>query len=373
MATTASPDVLIVGAGVIGCAIAYELALRGAKVSVLDARQIGHGATQASAGLLAPYIEGHDNVTLRDLGARSLRLYDQWVERVSSEAALPIRYGATGTLEVATDEESAARLRGSSQALALAGVGHRMLDRQQAHDVEPLLADDVVAGRVIDEHRFVAAAELTAALARAAERHGARFDVCEPVSRIASSGTGVRIETRARTVDAPAAVLAAGSWSGQVHVEGAAPPPVRPIRGQLLYLGWRAEPLGRVTWGASCYLVPWGAESLLVGATVEDVGFDERVTVTGVRDLLEAACGLVPAAWQAAFETAKVGLRPATPDELPIVGPSERVNGLIYATGHYRNGILLAPLTAGVVADLIAAGRRDPVLDFLSPRRFGAL
>ncbi len=366
-------DVVIVGAGVIGCSIAYELARRGARVATIDPREVGRGATQAAAGLLAPYIEGHDNAALRDLGARSLRLYDEFVERVSNDAEVSIRYGMNGTLEVATDEESAARLRSAEAALRSGGVAHQILDRAQTRDAEPLVADEVVGGRIIDDHRFVAAAELTAALARAAERQGARFTCGEPAVRIGRCGSCVRVQTPSRALDAPAVVLAAGSWSSRVAVEGADPPPVRPIRGQLLHLDWRGPPLQRVTWGARCYLVPWANESLLVGATVEDAGFDERATVAGVRDLLEAACDLVPAVWRAGFTAANVGLRPATPDELPIVGPSTRVEGLVYATGHYRNGILLAPLTAQLVADFITKARRDPAMERLSPQRFGAL
>ena len=166
-------------------------------------------------------------------------------------------------------------------------------------------------------------------------------------------------------------MVAAGSWSGHIDIEGIPPLPVRPIRGQLLQLASDAPALNRIVWGPRCYLVPVSSGSILVGATVEDAGFDERTTVAGVRDLLDSACDLVPHLWQATFVGARVGLRPATADEMPIIGRSAKMPGLVYATGHYRNGVLLAPLTARAVADLVLDNRDDPLLTAASPQRFG--
>jgi len=148
---------------------------------------------------------------------------------------------------------------------------------------------------------------------------------------------------------------------------------VRPVRGQLLHLGWTGTPLRRVTWSERCYLVPWEDGTLLVGATVEEAGFDERTTAAGVRDLLDAACDVVPRAWNAGFLAARAGLRPASADGLPVIGPSSVVPNVMYATGHYRNGVLLAPLTAQLVADAMLENRVDPLLTMVSPARFGEL
>jgi glycine oxidase len=169
-------------------------------------------------------------------------------------------------------------------------------------------------------------------------------------------------------------VIAAGSWAGQIDIEGVGERvPVRPVRGQLLHLGWDGPPLARVLWSDRCYMVPWEDGTLLVGATVEDAGFDERATAAGVRELIDAATDLVPGVASAAFLGARVGLRPGTPDGLPIIGRSLRLPHLMYATGHYRNGILLAPLTAELVADAILDDRLDPALSMTSPSRFGGL
>jgi glycine oxidase len=154
-------------------------------------------------------------------------------------------------------------------------------------------------------------------------------------------------------------------------IDGVDALPVHPVRGQLLYLKWPEPAISHIVWGSRCYAVPWPDGTLLVGATLEDVGFDARATVAGVRDLLESICELVPRAWQAGFLGARVGLRPGSPDALPIIGRSSRVPGLVYATGHYRSGVLLAPLTGALVASIVAGDESDAALAVVSPKRLG--
>jgi glycine oxidase len=181
----------------------------------------------------------------------------------------------------------------------------------------------------------------------------------------------LKVATPEERMAADAVVIAAGSWSGGIPISPAPAAPVRPIRGQLLQLR-RAQPtLSSVVWGHACYLVPWRDGSVLVGATVEDAGFDESVTADGVRHLLQSGERLVPALRSAVFTEARAGLRPAATDELPIVGASTVVRGLYYATGHYRNGVLLAPLTAMLIADLLLNGHERPELELVRPDRFG--
>jgi glycine oxidase len=144
------------------------------------------------------------------------------------------------------------------------------------------------------------------------------------------------------------------------------------VRGQLLYLGWNTAPVSTIVWGPRCYVVPRLDGTVLVGATVEEAGFDERSTADGVRELLDAVCELLPAAREATFLGVRVGLRPATPDELPVIGADPEVPGLIHASGHYRNGVLLAPVTACAIADLIVEGKVDPLLAPFSAARFSS-
>jgi glycine oxidase len=366
-----SRDILVVGAGVIGSAVAYELARRGAPVELVDARPAGEGATQASAGILAPYIEGRETSPLLALTVCSLDLYDTFISRVSTDSG-PIEYRRTGTLETAGDVVELSRLEKTAEVLAARGVAALFLDGPALRAQEPHLAEDVLGGLLIPSHGFVAAADLTRALVVAARRRGARIaDACR-VRRIGITKSHVLVETDRGAHRAHAVVIAAGCWSGAIDIDGlTSRVPVRPVRGQLLQLGWDGAALRRVTWGGRCYLVPWEDGTVLVGATVEEAGFDERATVAGVRDLLDAACDLVPRSWTAAFRGVRVGLRPATPDGLPVIGASHVNPRVMYATGHYRNGVLLAPLTAQLVADAMLDNRIDPLLETVSPARFG--
>ena len=361
--------VTVVGAGIVGYAIAYELSARGAHVRVIDERGSGQGATRASAGMLAPYIEGHSGALL-DLGLCSLDQYDGFVGRVASDAGCPIEYRRTGTLQVARGDADMGQLERGSRALASAGASHTLLDGREARRLEPALADDICAALLVPQHGYVGVATFMAALVAAASARGAQLSVAR-VREINYAGSSVRVETSDGRLQTDAVVIAAGSWSSGIPMAPAVPPPVRPIRGQLLHLRFPEPPLSRVVWGQASYLVPWQDGSLLVGATVEDVGFDERVTVGAVRQLLDNGEQIVPSVRTAAFEGARAGLRPATSDELPIVGASSTMRGVYYATGHYRSGVLLAPLTAALVADLVLNGQAGRELDLVRPDRFG--
>jgi glycine oxidase len=367
-----STDVIVVGAGIIGCAIASELTRRGAAVQIVDDRPAGMGATQASAGVLAPFIEARHEGPLLELTSRSLAMFDAFVERTVSESGMAVGYQRSGTLDVALHDSEVRSLEDSAALLARRGVSATLLDQAAVSAEEPQLTDVALGGLLIPIHGFVSAAELTQALAGLARARGATQVEQGRVRRISPSGDGVVVDTARNSMRASAVVVAAGSWSGDIVVDGALQPmPIRPVRGQLLQLKWCGPALARVIWGQRCYIVPWRDGTVLVGATVEDAGFDERATVDGVVELLEAACELLPGARGAGFTTAKVGLRPASPDELPVIGPSSVISNVVYATGHYRNGVLLAPLTAQLVADVVLERRVDPLLELTKPQRFG--
>jgi len=367
-------DVIVIGSGIVGCSVAYELARRGASVDIVDERGVALGATQASAGMLVPYHEAGGDSPLLPLATASLDLYDDFIEAVSADSGVRIPYHRTGSLEVAMNDAEFAALRACADALRERGVPSMLLDRAGARTEEPHLAADVVGALLVEPHGFVAAADFTRALAIAARARGARVVEQSRVRRVVRAGSDMSVETERGTLAASCVVLAAGTWISRIDIDGpTVRVPVRPVRGQLLHLGWNGTPLRRITWSHSCYLVPWDDGTLLVGATVEDAGFDERATVAGVRDLLDGVCETVPHAWTATFRAARVGLRPATPDNLPIIGSSEAVPNLFYAAGHYRNGVLLAPVTARLLADAMLEGRLDPLLEPVSPRRFGGL
>jgi glycine oxidase len=366
-------DIIVVGAGIVGCAIAYELARRGASVQVVDDRAPGMGATHASAGILAPFIEAEADSHLLALTVRSLQLFDDFIARVANDSGLPIPYRRTGTMQIAMDPDSMGVLRNAAARLEMQGVQLVVVDAQAARAEEPHLDGEIAGGLLISAHGFVAVAELIRSLAAGARRHGAQLIEGARVRRITRAGADLTVETDRGPLTGNAVVMAAGSWSGQIDIAGVSKVPVRPVRGQLVRLAWLGPPLRRVLWSDRCYLVPWDDGTLLVGATMEDAGFEERTTVAGVRDLLDAACELVPRAWTSGFLGARAGLRPATPDGLPIIGASRVLPNLMYATGHFRNGILLAPLTARIVADAMLDNTMDRAMPGLRPERFGDL
>ena len=361
--------ITIVGAGIVGCAVAYELSVRGAQVRVIDMRGTGAGATQASAGILAPYVEGHNDALLR-IGVRSLSMYDEFIARVARDSGKAIEYERSGTLQVALDDAGARALDSDARRFTRDGVEHTLLDGDDARRIEPALSSRIRAGLLLAQHGYVRVAQLTDALANAAARRGASF-IAGVVGGIESRDGVVTLAISQGVLESDAVILAAGSWTSALAQPILTSPPVRPVRGQLVHLRFTDRPLARVVWGPDCYLVPWSDGSVLVGATVEDVGFDESATVAGVSGLLRAGADLLTEAPTARFDGVRVGLRPGTPDELPLIGPSATQPGVYYAAGHYRNGVLLAPLSAALVAELVLNGRRSPELELVRPDRFG--
>jgi glycine oxidase len=363
-----SHDVIVIGAGIIGCAIGHELARRGAKVRIFEARTAGAGATRASAGVLAPYIEAHEREALLALTVRSLGLYDAFVGSAVEESGIAVEYRRCGTLEIATDDASRDRLKASA-----AHHGRQTmewLDSAAARRLEPVLPDTIAGALYVPQHGYVAVPALTDAIVWAALRHGAQLEAAHRVTGVRTSGSLMSVITEDGTEwRAQEVVVAAGSWSGLVDVEAVPRAAVRPIRGQLLHLRWDGTPPHHIIWGPECYVVPWENGTVLVGATVEDVGFDERATAEGVHRLLTAVSQLLADASRASFIEVRAGLRPATSDGLPFIGRSASRPNLIYATGHFRNGVLLAPLTALFVADLVMASKEDPMLAGLRPDR----
>lgn len=351
-------QIAIVGGGVIGCAVAFELATRGHDVSVWDSREIGGGATQASAGILAPYIEAHAGSALFDLTVRGLTVYDGFVDRLRSATTRPFEFRRCGTIEVADNDRRAEDLRSHIGH----DVGMTWLDSEQLRSLEPSSDPASVGGLLCPQHGFVAVNAFVDAMKDAAEGRGAVFRQRVAVSAIQMTPRGCALHLEDGYEVAPdRVVLCTGTWARHLDPVGELGDLVRPVRGQLVRLWWPEGRVRHVLWGDSCYIVPWSDGTLLLGATSEEVGFDERATVDGVAGLLAAAERLLPGVRAAVFEGVRVGLRPATADNIPIIGASPSDARLVYALGHFRNGVLLAPLTAEVVGDLID-GVSDPML-----------
>lgn len=343
-------------------------------MQVIETRQPGQGATRASAGILAPHIEGHESTALRRLGRRSLDLYDDYIARLRDDSGHDVIHQRTGTFEMAFDQADEDRLRSLAAALVNEGVEATWVPPATFGEYEPLASSSALGAVLIPTHGFVGVTSVTLAAAAAAQQRGARFTSETGAIRIfPMPGGRVGVEAGGTTWDADRVVLAAGSWSSQISVDEADTVPVKPIRGQLIQLQAPAGALRRVIWGPTGYLVPWPDGSVLVGSTVEDVGFDEGHTEEAVRSLRATAAALVPSLADAPMTGVRTGLRPRGPDDLPILGRSGVVPGLIYATAHYRNGVLLAPLTVKLVGDLVFDRGDDPALRDLNPARHGRL
>lgn len=363
--------VVVVGAGVIGAAIADALAVRGADVTVLDMRSPGRGASQASAGVLAPFTEASGKTALFELCARSLSLYEGFLESLASRNGRPVESVRNGTVEVALSAEEVAHLKSSYAWLTEHGTPCEWLEPPDLRMWEPSAAPSAVGALVIPSQGFVNVPAMVGALVQSARLAGATFISQAEAVEVVPFRDHADVRAGAERYSADRVVIAAGSWSKRVRIANLPPLPVHPVRGQLLHLRWNRGPMPtRVIWGHDCYTVPWHDGTLLVGATVEDVGFDEASTIEGVRLLTTAVARLIPDAQHAALADVRVGLRPATPDGLPLIGPLAMAPTVTLATGHYRNGILLTPLTAQLVAASVLDGATDPLLASTTPDRF---
>ena len=362
--------IVVIGAGLIGLAIAHELAERGANVRVIDAGQPVAGASWAGAGMLAPYTEAVGSGPYEDLCARSLALYPDFVRRLRERGGVDARLHLDGIVEAAFTPAEAFRLRERASRLAARGIAARYLEHAEALRLEPALGGRVLGAAVCDVEGNVDNRRLGRALGAAC----AALDV-----RIDANVRGVAIEADARRVlgvrgpggfiPATYVVNAAGAWAGELAgVPAVARVPVVPVKGQMLALAMPRGFVTRTTWVPGAYLVPRDDGRLLVGATVEHAGFDVRVTARGVRALLDAALGAMPALGDLTVAETWAGSRPGTPDGLPYLGETA-VAGYFVASGHYRNGILLAPVTAEAIADALE-GKPTQLAPF-SPRRAG--
>jgi glycine oxidase len=368
------PSVVVVGAGVVGCTVAYQLAKEGARVTILEPRAPGQGATRASAGILAPDIEGHGSSPLRLLGRRSIAMWDDFIAELRSDSNHDIVYQRNGTFELAFSADDVLRLEELAAALKRDRIESRWLAPSEFDAIEPHAEKNARGALLIPIHGFVGVTALTHAAAAAAQDCGATLSSGTGAIRIFAMPSGrVGVESANAKWEADRVVLAAGSWSSMITIQDADRVPVTPIRGQLIQLKSTPGAISRVIWGPDGYLVPWPDGSVLVGSTVEDVGFDEQHTDQAVAQLRAAAASLVPDLAKAEMTSIRTGLRPKGPDDLPLLGHSKVVPGLIYATAHYRNGVMFAPLTVKLVSDLVFDRASDPALADLDPARHGKL
>ena len=363
-----SPDVIIVGAGIIGCSVGRELARRRLRVLVLDRQEPGKEASWAAAGMLTPAAESVEALPLVPLAKASLALYNEFIEQIEHSTGRATDYRRDGALEVFFGERAEERRAEWLATFRGSGFKPEPLSAADLRRLEPALAADAAAGALLADEGAVDNRLLSQAVADAARREGAEVRAGVDVVRILSSGgRAAGVETRQGPFAARHVVLAAGSFTSQI--EGAERyAPTIPARGQMAALRPAGGPLRRVVRGPA-YLVPRADGRLLVGATVERVGYEKAVTPAGIGRLLTDAGRMIPALADAPIVETWSGLRPDTPDHLPVLGPTD-VEGLWFATGHFRNGILLAPATARALGEWITEGKTQVPVEPFSAMRF---
>jgi glycine oxidase len=374
-------DVAIVGGGIIGLAVSLRARQRGLSVLVLERDAIGQGASPVAAGMLAPVAEvefGSAGRRALDLALRSAALWPEFAGELQELTGIDVHFRRTGTLMVARDADEARELERQLAFRQSLGVRALRLRPSEAREREPALAPTVRMGLEAPDDHSVDPRLALHAVRRACELAGVEIVEHSGGATLWLDAAGERLEgVRLGDGDTRAAsqvVLAAGAWSALL---GGLPddlrPPVRPVKGQILRLRDPAGP-GLLRGAVRCqgaYLVPRDDGRYALGATVEERGFELDATAGAVYELLRAVHELVPGVSELCLEEVSVGLRPGTPDNAPIVGRAA-CEGLIWATGHYRNGVLLTPLTADLVAGLLAGERADPMLDVCDPRRFSS-
>jgi glycine oxidase len=365
-------DVAVVGGGVMGCAVALRLAQRGAKVTVIERGIPGAEASSAAAGMLAPQMEADGPGPMLELGLASRALYPALAAELGAATGIDIGYVRSGVLAVALDgaEEQALAARCVWQEAR--GLPVEALPGAAARALEPALGETVRGALRFPDDAQVSPPALARAFSQAAAAAGARFLQGRYVRRVrVEGGAATGVDLDGETLAAGAVVVAAGSWSGLVEGAGVPASVVRPARGQLVAIETR-PPLFRhvVAARGRGYLVPRRDGTVIAGSTVEMVGFRKEVTVGGLAEILHLARTLVPALAEAPVMSSWSNFRPYTEDHLPVLGPTP-VRGLVLATGHHRNGILLAPVTAAAIADLVATGRSAVDLGPFSVARFG--
>ncbi|USG64869.1 glycine oxidase ThiO [Brevibacillus ruminantium] len=363
-------DCLLVGGGIIGLSLAYELSRRGMTVTLVEQGDWGGQASSAAAGMLAPLKEFSKPGDMLELGVASLRLYPEWVSALQEVSGADVQATPSGVLTVALTEEETASMEKKYRWQKEAGYNVQWMSAREMQELEPLITEHAMAGIYSREEGHINNRLLLAALVLACRNQGVKLLSGCVVTGMATEGTRVvGVQTAAGKLLASHTVITSGAWAGIMAGWLQCPVPIRPVRGQVAAVSSIGFPLQTVIFGTTGYITPKRDGKIVLGATEDEAGFQREVTLSGLTHIVNGVRPYVPALQTAAFLEAWAGLRPATADGKPLLGPVPGWQGISIAAGHFRNGILLSPITAKVMADYLESGQAEPLASF-SPARF---
>lgn len=364
------PDVIVVGGGLMGCTVAYRLAKDGARVLVLERSIPGAEASSAAAGILGPSMESFDDALALQLGRRSRELHAALADELDELFGVDVGFRRCGVVKLAFSEEELAALGHQASSLELHGVRCQRWSPEELLQEEPSANPEALGALSVSEDAQVEPRKLLSAVALGAERDGVTFRSGSTVHSVQVEGGRARgVQLGDELIEADRLVVAAGSWTTLIPGLPFDSETIFPVRGQMIATETRPPVFRRVVFGAGGYVVPRPDGRVLCGSTIERVGFERGITFGGMADVIEKATKIAPSLRKAAIVEHWSSFRPGTPDGLPLVGETKLEN-LFLASGHYRNGILLAPLTAELIADAMAGKPASRQAEALSPHRF---
>ena len=362
-------DAILIGGGIIGCSIARSLALGGFQVAIVEKGQLGQEASWAAAGMLSPSAEADVDSPLFPLCRASLKLYAPLSTALKSETGIDSEYRNEGTLLAFRDDTERGSMLPSIEWQRGQGIAIEELSALQLNKREPQLANCAGAFFLAEDHQ-IDNRLLMKALIESCRRRGVNFILGQEVRDVQCNNLRVTgVATDAGFIAATYVINTAGAWAGALNIQGLAPVVIRPVKGHVVALANQIAPIQHVVRTHSTYLVPRKNGTVIVGSTMEEAAFDKTVHASSIRNLIQAANRLCPTLEQSKVSETWTGLRPASPDGLPILGPTP-VDGYWIALGHFRNGILLAPITAQILSSWIISGSPTADIEAFKFMRF---
>jgi glycine oxidase len=366
-----SYDAIVIGGGIIGCSVAWRIAQSKRRVALVERGRVGGEASSAAGGILIPEAYPGQSPNLLQLWLTSNQLYPSFVDEVREATGEAFEFNVTGRIVAGFTDEDLAGLRAHLEHQGPAGIRAEWLDQAETRAAEPSISPEVLASVYYPDHGLVDNPRLTHALGTAVRRTGADLFESRMVTGFQLEGDRITgVETLTGALSSPIVINCAGSWAGLTDAR--VRKPVRPAKGQAFAVDRGAMPLRHIVQGPRGSAVPRADGRTILGATVDDVGFDKDVQAKSIANLFRGATRVLPGLEDARFLDAWAGLRPFCPDYLPIIGPDAGIRGLYWATGHYTMGILSAPSTSRAIADLIDTGKTSLPIEEFSAARFAA-